>query len=177
MRATPPPTPPPISAPRWLDDDGGVGSGKTVWMITFVVVMRPPLAADVTTDTTELVLRLVGEVCAAPFPATLVAEVEVDVDVNVVSGDKVEVGIIRTDELNELDVDVVVVSLDVVSPLPEPPGLPWFPIMAAEATAGPAVLIEATEVPLGKGKKSLGLVLSQQTLDALRLWSQHQLPP
>ena len=154
--------------------------GKTVWMITFVVVMRPPLAADVTTDTTELVLRLVGEVCAAPFPAPLVAEVDVDVDVNVVSGDKVEVGIIRTDELDELDeldVDVVVVSLDVVSPLPEPPELPWFPIMAAEATAGPAVLIEATEVPLGKGKKSLGLVLSQQTLDSLRLWSQHQLPP
>lgn len=173
MRATPPPTPPPISAPRWLDDDGGVEVGKTVWMITFVVVMRPPLAADVTTDTTELVLRLVGEVCAAPFPASLVAEV----DVNVVSGDKVEVGIIRTDELDELDVDVVVVSLDVVSPLPELPELPWFPIMAAEATAGPAVLIEATEVPLGNGKKSLGLVLSQQTLDALRLWSQHQLPP
>ena len=177
MRATPPPTPPPISAPRWLDDDGVAGAGKTVWMITFVVVMRPPLAADVTTDTTELVLRLVGEVCTAPFPASLVIEVEVDVDVDVVADVKVEVGIIRLDELDELDVDVVVISLDVVSPLPELPELPWFPIMAAEATAGPSVLIEATEVPLGNGKKSLGLVLSQQTLDALRLWSQHQLPP
>ena len=146
-------------------------------MITFVVVIRPPLAADVTTDTTELVLRLVEEVCAAPLPASLVVEVDVEVDVDVVADFKVEVGIIRLDELDELDVDVVAVSLDVVSPLPELPEFPWFPIMAAEATAGPAVLMKATEVPLGNGKKSLELVLSQQTLDALRLWSQHQLPP
>ena len=41
--------------------------------------------------------------------------------------------------------------------------------MFAEATAGPVVLIEATEIPWGNGKKSLALVLSQQTLDALRL--------
>ena len=64
MRATPPATPPPISAPRWLDDeDDDVGAGAViVWMITFVVVMRTPLAADVTTETKELVLmRLVGD--------------------------------------------------------------------------------------------------------------------
>lgn len=41
--------------------------------------------------------------------------------------------------------------------------------MAAEATAGPAVLIDATDVPSGKGKKILELGLSQQTLSVGRL--------
>ena len=89
-----------------------------------VVVMRPPLAADVMTDTTELVLmRLVGEVRAAAAPfALLVVEVDVVADVDV----DVEVGVDEVDEVDELDddddddddVDVDVVSLVVVSPLP-----------------------------------------------------------
>ena len=160
MRTTAPATAPPISAPRWLDDDdeGELESGETVWIMMLVVVMRPPLAADVMTDTTELVLmRLVGDVCAAPPFALLVVEVDVVADVDV------EVGVEEVDEVDELDDDddVDVVSLVVVSPLP------WFPIMAAEATAGPVVLIDATEVPSGNAKKSLEL--SQQTLDAFRL--------
>ena len=60
------------------------------------------------------------------------------------------------EEVEEEDDDVVAAA-------------PGFPIMAADATAGPVVLIEATEVPLGKEKKSFELVLSQQTLDAFRL--------
>lgn len=57
MRATPPATPPPISAPRCLDDDGvEVAVGGTVVIIMFVVVMRPPLAADVTMVTMEMTL-------------------------------------------------------------------------------------------------------------------------
>ena len=162
MRTTAPATAPPISAPRWLDDDdeAGLESGETVWIMMLVVVMRPPLAAVVMTDTTELVLmRLVGDVCAAP-PFTLLV-----VEVDVVAGVDVEVGVDEVDEVDELDDDedddVDVVSLVVMSPLP------WFPIMAAEATAGPVVLIDATEVPLGNAKKSLEL--SQQTLDAFRL--------
>ena len=163
MRTTAPATAPPISAPRWLDDDddeAGLESGETVWIMMLVVVMRPPLAADVMTDTTELVLmRLVGDVCAAPPFALLVVEVDVVADVDV------EVGVDEVDEVDELDDDddddVNVVSLVVVSPLP------WFPIMAAEATAGPVVLIDATEVPFGNAKKSLEF--SQQTLDAFRL--------
>ncbi len=163
MRATPPATAPPTSAPRWLEDEGeGGAAAATVWIITFVVVMRLPLDAEVMTETRELVLRLVGEeCCAAPPPAFLVVEVDVvwvvDDGVDVVE--------------DEEDDDVVVLSLDVVSTLP------GFPIMAAEATAGPVVLIEATEVPSGNGKKSSELVLSQQTLDGSRLWSQHQFPP
>ena len=152
MRATPPATAPPISAPRWLgDDDEGRGeAGETVWIIIFVVVMRPPLAADVTTDTTELVLmRLVGVVCVAAAPAFLVDDVDVVADVDV------EVELVEVDELDD-DVDVV-------------PWLPGFPTMAAEATAGPVVLIDATDVPLGNGKKLLELVLSQQTLFTSRL--------
>lgn len=78
-------------------------------------------------------------------------DVGVGVDVDV------EVGVVEVDD----DVDEVV--LDVVA------SLPGFPTMPAEATAGPVVLIEATEVPLGIGKKSLELVLSQQTLEAFRL--------
>ena len=116
MRTTAPATAPPISAPRWLDDDdeGGLDSGETVWIIMFVVVMRPPLAADVMTDTTELVLmRLVGEVCAAVTPTLLV--VDVDVDVDFVACVDVEVGV---DEVDELDDDVDVVTLVVVSTLP-----------------------------------------------------------
>ena len=164
MRTTAPAMAPPISAPRWLDDDDGVEleSGETVWIMMLVVVMRPPLAADVMTDTTELVLmRLVEDVCAAPPFAFLV--VEVDVVADVVADVDVEVGVEEVDEVDELDDDddVDVVSLVVVSPLP------WFPIMAAEATAGPVVLIDATEVPSGNAKKSLEL--SQQTLDAFRL--------
>ena len=163
MRATPP-TAPPISAPRWLDDDeGGEEAGKTVCIITFVVVMRPPLAADVTTDTTELVLtRLVGNVCAAAPPGFLVNEFDVDVDVEV---ELVEVDDVVVDEVgvDELVDDVDVVSLDVVS------SFPGFPMMATEAAAGPLVLIDATDVPLGNGKKSLELVLSQQTLFTSRL--------
>lgn len=148
-----PATAPPISAPRWCDDGGveGRGVGGTVCMIMFVVVMRSPLAADVTTETMETMLtRLVGDWFAAPPPAALVIDVDVGLGV---------------------DDDVNIVSLDVVSPLA------GFPIMIAEACAGPVVLIEATEVPLDNWKKSLELVLSQQTLDAFRLWSQHQSPP
>lgn len=130
-------------------------------MIMFVVVMMPPLPADVTMEMTEMTLtRLVGDCLAAPPPALLVFEADVDDDVDV------EVGAVEDD-----DDDVDVLSLDVVSPLP------GFPMILAEAAAGPVVLIEATEVPLDKGKKSLVLVLSQQTLDAFRLWSQHQSPP
>ena len=161
MRTTAPATAPPISAPRWLDDDdeGELESGETVWIIMLVVVMRPPLAADVMTDTTALVLmRLVGDVCEAPPFALLVVEVDVVADVDV------EVRVDEVDEVGGLDDDdddVEVVSLVVVSPLP------WFPVMAAEATAGPVVLIDATDVPSGNAKKSLEL--SQQTLDAFRL--------
>ena len=175
MRATAPATAPPISAPRWLDDDDddgedGLEAGTTVWMIIFVVVMRPPLAPDVTTETKELVLtRLVEDVCAAAPPALLVVEVDVVADVDV------EVELVDVDELedddDDVDDDVVVVSLVVVSLFP------GFPIMAAEATAGPVVLIDATDIPFDNGKKSLESVLSQQTLDAFRLWSQHQFPP
>lgn len=100
--------------------------------------------------------RLVGDLVAAPPPALLVVEVDVDADV------EVGVGVVEVDEDEDED-EVDVVSLDVVGPLP------GFPMMLAEATAGPVVLIEATEVPLGNGKKSLELLLSQQTLDALRL--------
>ena len=132
-----------------------------------VVVMRPPLDAEVRTDTTELVLmRLVADVCAAPPFALLVVEADVVVDVDV------EVGVVEAVEVDEVDVvdevdelddedDVDVVSLVVVSPLP------WFPIMAAEATAGPVVLMDATDIPVGNAKNSLEL--SQQTLDAFRL--------
>ena len=121
--------------------------------------MRPPLAADVTTETTELmVVWLVEDVCAAPPPALLVVEVDVVIDVEI----EVEVELVEVDEV-DVDVDVDVVSVDVVS------SLPGFPIMPAEATAGPLVLIEATEVPLGNGKKLLALVLSQQTLFGSRL--------
>ena len=163
MRTTAPATAPPISAPRWFDDDDeeGLESGETVWIMTLVVVMRPPLDADVKTDTTALVLmRLVGDVCAAPPFALLVVEVDVVADVDV------ELGVDEVDELDDdVDVDddddVDVVSLVVVSPLP------WFPIMAAEATAGPVVLMDATDVPFGNAKKSFEL--SQQTLDAFRL--------
>ena len=163
MRATPPATAPPTSAPKWLEDEGGGGAAAaTVWIITFVVVMRLPLDAEVMTETRELVLRLVGEeCCAAPPPAFLVVEV----DVVWLADDGVDV----VEDVD--DDDDVVLSLDVVSTLP------GFPMMAAEATAGPVVLIEATEVPSGNGKKSSELVLSQQTLDASRLWSQHQFPP
>ena len=163
MRTTAPATAPPISAPRWFDDDDeeGLESGETVWIITLVVVMRPPLEADVMTDTTALVLmRLVGDVCAAPPFALLVVEVDV-----VVADVDVELGVDEVDELvddvDDDDDDVDVVSLVVVSPLP------WFPIMAAEATAGPVVLMDATDVPFGNAKKSFEL--SQQTLDAFRL--------
>ena len=125
-----------------------------------VAVTRPPLAADVMTDTTELVLmRLVEDVCAAPPFALLVVEVDVVADVDV------EVGVDEVDELDDdddVDDDVVdVLSLVVVSPLP------WFPTMAAEATAGPVVLIDATEIPSGNAKKSLEV--SQQKFDAFRL--------
>lgn len=169
MSATPPPTPPPIAAPRWLgdddddDDEGEAEAAETVWIT--VVVMSSPLAADVT-DTTELKLvRLVGDCFAAPPPALLVVDVDVgdfDVEVGV---DEVEVEDDDADAEADADAgeDVDVVSLDVVSELP------GFPIMAAEATAGPVVLIEATELPSRRGKNSLELVLSQQTLDAFRL--------
>ena len=172
IRATAPATAPPISAPRWLDDDDdgedGLEAGTTVWMIIFVVVMRPPLAPDVTTETKELVLtRLVEDVCAAAPPALLVVEVDVVADVDV------EVELVDVDELDDDDDDVVVVSLVVVSPFL----FPGFPIMAAEAIAGPVVLIDATDVPFDNGKKLLDSLLSQQTLDAFRLWSQHQFPP
>lgn len=158
IRATPPATAPPISAPRWLDDDDDEGrgeAGETVCIIILVVVMRPPLAADVTTDTTELVLmRFVGDAFVAAAPAFLVVDVDVVADVDV------EVELVEVDELDD---DVDVVSLDVVALLP------GFPTMAAEATAGPVVLIDATDVPLGNGKKLLELVLSQQTLFTSRL--------
>lgn len=153
-----PATAPPISAPRWFDDfdgddDAGADVGEAVCMIMFVVVMRPPLA-EVTTETMETILRSgVGDAFApAPPPAFLVVEADVDDEVEVV------VGVVEDDD------DVDVLSVDVVSPLPS-----RFPIMLAEATAGPAVLMEATETPLGSGKKSLEFVLSQQTLDASRL--------
>ena len=77
------------------------------------------------------------------------AEVDVDFEVDVVEEEEEE-------EVEEDDDDDVVAA---------PPGLP---IMAAEATAGPVVLIEATEVPLGNGKK-FESALSQQTFDAFRL--------
>ena len=48
--------------------------------------------------------------------------------------------------------------------------------MPTEAAAGPVVLIEATENPFCREKKSES-VLSQQTFDAFRLWSQHHSPP
>ena len=164
MRQTAPATAPPISAPRCFDDDdddAGAEVGEDVCLTMFVVVMRPPLA-EVTTETMEMMLtRFVADGDAVAPSAFLVVEVEVDADVDV------EVGVVEVD-----DDDVDVVSLDVVSPLPR-----IFPMMLAEATAGPVVLIEATEVPLGNGKKSLEFVLSQQTLDTFRLWSQHQSPP
>ena len=116
MRTTAPAMAPPISAPRWLDDEdeAWLESGDTVWIIMLVVVMMPPLAADVMTDTTELVLmRLVEDVCAAPPFMLLVVEVDVVADVDV------EVGVDEVDELDDDDdVDVDVVSLVVVSPLP-----------------------------------------------------------
>ena len=157
MRQTAPATAPPISAPRCFDDDdddaGAEEVGEDVCMTMFVVVMRPPLA-EVTTETMEMMLtRFVADGDAVAPSAFLVVEVDVDADVDV------EVGVVEVD-----DDDVNVVSLDVVSPLP-----PRFPMMLTEATAGPVVLIEATEVPLGNGKKSLEFVLSQQTFDTLRL--------
>lgn len=163
IRRTAPAMAPPISAPRWFFDDDDAGAeevGEVVCMIMFVVVMRPPLA-EVTMETMETMLtRFVGDGDAVAPSAFLVVEVEVDADVDV------EVGVVEVDD------DVDVVSLDVVSPLPS-----RFPIMSAEGTAGPVVLIEATEVPLDNEKKSLEFVLSQQTLDTFRLWSQHQSPP
>lgn len=161
IRKTAPAMAPPISAPRWFfdDDDGGddeaeAGVGEAVCMIMFVVVMRPPLA-EVTTETILTILTSrVGEGFAGALPpAFLVVEVDVDAEVDVV------VGVVEVE-----DDDDVLSSLDVVSPLPS-----GFPTMLAEATAGPAVLMEATELPLGSGKKSLESVLSQQTLDAFRL--------
>ncbi len=155
---------PPMMGPRWLEEEeeeeGGLGRGvgEDVCVSMFVVVLRSPLPADVTTETMEMTLtRLVGDLVAAPPPAFLVVDVDVDDDAGA------GVGVVEVDE-DEDEVDEVdVVSLDVVGPLP------GFPMMLAEATAGPVVLIEATEVPLGSGKKSLELLLSQQTLDALRL--------
>lgn len=124
-------------------------------MIMLVVVMRPPLA-EVTTETTETILtsRVGDGFAAAPPPTFVVVEADVDVDDDV----DVVVGVVEVDD------DADVLSLDVVSPLPS-----TLPMMLAEATAGPAVLMEATETPLGNGKKSLESVLSQQTLDAFRL--------
>ena len=110
-----------------------------------------------------MLTRLVGDCFAAPPPALLVVDVvdvvdeEVDVDEGVV---EVDVG--------DDDVDEVVAG--------RPPFSKWFPIMPTDAAAGPVVLIEATEIPVGKAKKS-ELPLSQQTLDAFRLWSQHHCPP
>ena len=167
MRATPPP----ISGPRWFGDDdddegAGEGVGEAVCMIMFVVVMRPPFAAEVTVMTETTLTRLVGDCFAAPPPACCVVEVEVVVGVVDVED------VVEEEEEEEEDDDVVdVVSLEVVAPLP------WFPFILAEATAGPVVLIEATELPADNGKKSSEFVLSQQTLDAFRLWSQHQFPP
>ena len=110
-----------------------------------------------------MLTRLVGDCFAAPPPALLVVDVvdvvdeEVDVDEGVV---EVDVG--------DDDVDEVVAG--------RPPFPKGFPIMPTEAAAGPVVLIEATENPFCKAKKSESL-LSQQTLDAFRLWSQHHSPP
>lgn len=179
MRAMAPARAPPIVGPRWEDGEaegGGVEAGRMVWMIMFVVVMRAPLAAEeVMTERMELVLmRFEGVGCAAAPPALLVVEVEVEVDVDdeVDVGVVVGVGVVEVEEVDEeIDEEVEEISLDVVS------ALPGFPMMATEAAAGPLVLIEATEVPLGNGKKSFGLVLSQQTLVLSRLWSQHQFPP
>ena len=175
MRMTAPATAPPISAPRCFDDDddedagGGEEVGEAVCMIMFVVVIRLPLA-EVTTETMEITLtRFVGGGDAVAPSAFLVIEVDVDADVDVDVDVDVEVGVVEVDEDDD---DVEVVSLDVVSPLPGK-----FPMMSAEGTAGPVVLIEATEIPLDNGKKSLEFVLSQQTLDTFRLWSQHQSPP
>lgn len=95
--------------------------------------------------------------------------VEVDIDADVDVEVDVEESIAKVGVNNDGDVEV---SLDVVSPL----GLSTMKTEAA-APAAPAVLIEATEVPLDNGKKSLVSVLSQQTLDGFRLWSQHQSPP
>ena len=106
--------------------------------------------------------RLVGDCFAAPPPALLgvdVVDEEVDVDEGVV---EVDVG---GDDEDEVVVRVV-----------SPPFWKGLPNMPTEAAAGPVVLIEATEDPLTKEKKS-ELVLSQQTLDAFRLWSQHHSPP
>ena len=108
-----------------------------------------------------MLTRFVGDGIAVSLPAVLVNDVNVNANVDV------ERGVVEVDD----DDDVDVVSLDVVS------ALPGFPSMLAVAAAGPVVLIEATEVPLDNEKKSLELVLSQQTLDAFRLWSQHQSPP
>lgn len=170
MRATPPATPPPTSAPRWLDDGAGagVGVGEAVCIIMLVVVRRPSLPADVTTETMEMTLtRLVGDWFVELPPEFLVVEVDGKVGVGTETDVDVDVGVVEVDD----DVDEVV--LDVVSSLPRP----GFPIMPAEATAGPVVLMEATEDPSGIGKKSLELVLSQQTFEAFLLWSQHQFPP
>ena len=162
IRATPPATPPPTSAPRWLDEDAGRAVGEVVCSIALVAVLRPPPAAEVITETMEMMLtRFVGDGIAVSLPAVLVNDVNVNANVDV------ERGVVEVDD----DDDVDVVSLDVVS------ALPGFPSMLAVAAAGPVVLIEATEVPLDNEKKSLELVLSQQTLDAFRLWSQHQSPP
>ena len=62
IRATAPATAPPISAPRWFDDDeAGAAVGEAVCTIMFVVVMRPP-SAEVTTETMETILTsLVGD--------------------------------------------------------------------------------------------------------------------
>lgn len=83
--------------------------------------------------------RLVGDCFAAPPPALLVVDVvdeEVDVDDGVV---EVDVG----------DDDVDEVGVGVVSPFSK-----GLPIMPTDAAAGPVVLIEATENPLPKEKKS-----------------------
>lgn len=165
MRATPPATPPPISAPRWLDDDAGRAVGEVVCSTALVAVLRPPPGTEVNTETMEMMLtRFVGDGIAVSLPAVLVNDDNVNANANV----DVEGGVVEVDDDDD---DVDVVSVDVVS------ALPGFPIMLAVAAAGPVVLIEATEVPLDSGKKSLELVLSQQTLDAFRLWSQHQSPP
>ena len=84
--------------------------------------------------------------------------VRADADVEVLVDEEEEEEEDDDEEEEEDDDDDVVAAA--------PPGLP---IMAADATAGPVVLIEATEVPLGKGKKLFESVLSQQTLDAFRL--------
>lgn len=137
----------------------------------FVVVMRPPLAADVMTMEVT-VTRFVGDWFAAPPPALLVVEVDVDVDAEadvVVVDDGV--GVVALD-----DDDFEVVALEVVSLEVVPPSTGLTTILG-EAAAGPVVLMKATDVPSASGKKSLELVLSQQTFDELRLWSQHHSPP